>query len=111
MRAGASSMRAHRGGARWRHRGPLRNESIGVIIDADTDAAGTAASFETGLTRLTHQPVRNGAWTVGPPRVGRFVVPRAGKPGEIESLIWESWSSDGANAAAKACVETSTDRS
>jgi hypothetical protein len=78
---------------------------IAVIADADADAAATAASLEARLSKITSQDVKNGAWTVGPPRMGLYVVPGDGRPGEIETLFWEAWSNDPANAAATGCID------
>jgi hypothetical protein len=87
----------------------LRKRAIGVIADADHNPAGTAASLANRLTTITGQQVRAGAWTAGPPRIGFFVVPGADQPGEIESLVWQAWSNDPANAAARACIESYLD--
>jgi hypothetical protein len=78
---------------------------IAVVADADADAAATATSLETRLSKITSQEVKNGAWTTGPPRIGLYVVPGDGRPGEIETLFWEAWSNDPANAAARGCID------
>ena len=83
---------------------------IGVIMDADDNPAGTFIGFQSALARLTGQSVpAAGMWTHGTPRIGLFVAPDAGSKGEIETLVWRAWSADGANAAAKQCIETFTD--
>ena len=40
--------------------------TIGVILDADTDARSTGIELTNLLTRLTSQAVTAGAWTGGP---------------------------------------------
>lgn len=80
--------------------------AIGLIADADTDPAATCQSLEGVLSAITHQTVKAGAWTAGPPRIGLFIVPGAGRKGEIETLVWESWSNDPKNVGPKQCVET-----
>jgi len=79
--------------------------AIGVVVDADTDPAATSQTLESALSAITGQPVKTGAWTVGPPRIGLFVVPGPGRQGEIETLVWEAWSNDPVNADARTCVE------
>lgn len=54
---------------------------------------------------MTGQVVTAGGWTDGPPRIGLHVVPGGGRTGALESLVWEAWSKDPANAAAKDCIE------
>jgi hypothetical protein len=81
------------------------SKRIAVIADADNNAATTAAYLETRLSKITSQEVRNGAWTVGPPRIGLYIVPGDGRPGEIETLFWEAWSNDPANASARDCID------
>lgn|GEM_PF-4789235 len=54
--------------------------SIGVIVDADDDAPGTALWLTAELSRITGQPVQVGGFIAGPPRVGCFVVPAADTP-------------------------------
>lgn len=80
--------------------------AIGVVVDADTNPAATSQTLETVLSTITDQPVKTGTWTAGPPSIGLFVVPGGGRPGEIETLVWEAWSSDPANAGPKTCVDT-----
>lgn len=80
--------------------------AIGVIVDADTDAAATSQRLAAVLSTITGQPVTTGAWTPGPPRIGLFVVPGGGRQGEIETLVWEAWSNDPANAGPKTCIDS-----
>lgn len=80
--------------------------TIGVVVDADADAAATSQTLEAVLSAITGQRVTTGTWTAGPPRIGLFVVPGGGKQGEIETLVWEAWSNDPDNAGPKACIDT-----
>ncbi|UQA55622.1 DUF3226 domain-containing protein [Polyangium aurulentum] len=80
--------------------------AIAVIADADANASGTVASLESRLSSITGQGVKDGRWTVGPPRLGLFIVPGNGRAGEIESLVWDAWSSDPVHGGARTCVET-----
>lgn len=83
--------------------------AIGVIADADTDAAGACRSLEAQLSKITGQKVTHGGWTAGPPRIGLYVVPGGGMAGEIESLVWQAWSNDPAHGMAKACIDSFID--
>jgi len=83
-----------------------KKTAIGVVVDADTDAADTSQRLEAALTTITGQPVTTGAWTPGPPRIGLLVVPGGGRQGEIETLVWEAWSNDPANAGPRMCVDS-----
>jgi hypothetical protein len=79
--------------------------AIGVIADADADGAGTARSLGGRLSKITEQDVAAGVWTAGSPRMGLFVVPGADRAGEIETLVWQAWSSDPDNAASRDCID------
>lgn len=81
-------------------------EAIGVLVDGDDNPAGTAASLTTLLSRITGQTVALGQWTSGKPRIGLFIVPGTDQPGEIETLVWNTWSDDPANAGARQCIES-----
>ena len=83
-----------------------QKSAIGVVVDADTDALATVQSLEGVLSAITGQQVENGTWTAGPPSIGLLVVPGGGRPGEIETLVWEAWSNDPKNAGPRQCVET-----
>lgn len=80
-------------------------QAIGVIVDADTSAANTAAELIKLMTRLTGQPVALGAWTNGQPRVGLFVTPDGNSDGEIETLVWKAWSADPVNGHPRKCID------
>lgn len=83
---------------------------IGIIVDADDKPSGTFASLQSKLLQLTKQNVPSvGYWSGGKPDIGVFVTPDGTGNGEVESLVWKSWSTDPANAAAKSCVETYRD--
>jgi hypothetical protein len=76
-------------------------DAIAVIVDADENPAGTVSRFEQLLARVTGQAVSHGAWTQGVPRLGLFVVPAGtATKGEIETLVWDAWSTAPANARA-----------
>lgn len=87
----------------------VEKKAIGVIVDADMDAGGASRSLEARLSKITGQRVTAGGWTAGTPRIGLFVVPGGGRSGEIESLVWEAWSKDPANARAKTCIDSFLD--
>lgn len=80
--------------------------AVAVLVDGDDNPAGTVASLERRLSEMTGQTVTAGAWTDGKPRVGLFVAPGDGQAGEIETLVWETWAADPANAVARQCIET-----
>ena len=79
---------------------------IGVIVDGDANPTGTFVSFQKKLEELAKQKVPSvGTWTGGKPDIGIFVTPDGTSDGEIETLVWRSWSADPANAPVKACIE------
>lgn len=79
--------------------------AFGVIVDADTNVEGTSAQFANVLQRITGQAVRPGQWTGATPRLGLFVTPDGRSNGEIETLVWQAWSSDPANEPSRRCVD------
>jgi hypothetical protein len=80
--------------------------AIGVIVDADQNPAGIAGSMAATLGQLTNQQIAAQTWTQGGPRVGLFVVPSNNATGEIETLVWQSWSSANQNLPARQCIES-----
>jgi hypothetical protein len=78
---------------------------IGVIVDADDAPEGTRNSLQNLLSGITAQKVVDGQWSGGKPNIGLFVVPGGDQRGEIETLVWNSWANDTANARQKLCVE------
>ena len=40
----------------------------------------------------------------GTPKIGLFIVPGGNQPGEIETLVWNSWASDAANTQQRQCI-------
>lgn len=78
--------------------------AIGVIVDANGNPAETRAKMEKLLSELTKQTVVNGQWTGGSPNSGLLVVPGGDQKGEIETLVWNSWANDPANASQKKCI-------
>jgi hypothetical protein len=79
---------------------------LGFIFDADADPEATRAALQAKLTELTGQPVVDGQWTKGIPKIGLFIVPGGNQPGEIETLVWKSWANDPENGRRKQCIET-----
>jgi hypothetical protein len=79
--------------------------ALAFIVDGDQEPQNTRQSLENLLSRLTGQSVLEGKWTDGNPRIGLMVVPNASTKGEIETLVWQSWSADPENEAQKKCVE------
>jgi hypothetical protein len=82
-----------------------RKTVIGFVFDANGNPDATRHSLETLLSNLTGQAVVDGKWTQGNPKIGLMIVPGAGAKGEIETLVWQSWSSNPANAGQKKCIE------
>jgi hypothetical protein len=78
--------------------------AIAVIVDGDQDPLQAEQRLIATLQRATRQNVTTGAWTNGQPRIGLFLVPGQGQPGEIETLVWRSWAADPANHQQRACV-------
>jgi hypothetical protein len=83
-----------------------QKERLAVIVDANGDGPAAAGRFAALLSRLTGQSVECGRWTAGTPRVGLFIVPGPGEAGEIETLVWRSWSASDGNREAVACIES-----
>jgi hypothetical protein len=80
---------------------------IGIIVDADRNAASTFESVRAALQRLSNQNVPAvGTWTDGKPQVGIFVTPDGVSSGEIETLVWRAWTQEAASADQRICVET-----
>ncbi len=82
-----------------------RKSAIAFVMDADDAPETTRKSLQGLLSRLTHQTVVEGEWTSGTPRIGLIVVPGGRTKGEVETLIWQAWSSDPANQTQRKCVE------
>ena len=82
-----------------------RKSAIAFVFDADESHEATRKCLEKLLSNLTGQAVSDGKWTQGIPKIGLMVVPGTGAKGEIETLVWQSWSSNPANAGQKKCVE------
>ena len=79
---------------------------IGVIVDGNGNPAGAFASVQQKLAELTGQTVTaHGTWTGGTPDIGIFITPDGNASGEIETLVWNSWSTDPSNSAVKSCIE------
>lgn len=81
-----------------------RNVSLGFIVDADENPDGTKRSLEKLLSELTGQTVVEGQWTAGKPKIGLLIMPGGAAKGEIETLVWQSWSSQPANDGQRQCI-------
>ena len=79
--------------------------SLAFMVDGDSDPQKTRQTLESVLSRITSQRVVEGKWTGGTPKIGFMVVPDSDTRGEIETLVWQSWSVDPANSAQRKCVE------
>jgi hypothetical protein len=79
--------------------------AIAVIVDADQNPLQAEQRLIATLHSATRQNITPGAWTNGRPRIGLFLVPGQGQPGEIETLVWQSWAADPPNQRQRACVE------
>jgi hypothetical protein len=79
--------------------------AIAIIVDADSAPATTRNSVENLLSGIVGKPVVDGQWSGGKPKIGLYIVPGGDQAGEIETLVWNSWASDAANAAQRRCVE------
>ncbi len=78
---------------------------IGVIVDANGNAAGTFAQVRDVLQQLTGQAIANsGDWSGGDPDVGLLVVPDGNTAGEIETLVWNAWCAEAANTHKRDCI-------
>jgi len=78
--------------------------NLGFIFDADDRPQATRDKLQGLLTKLTGQTVVDGNWTTSTPKVVLFIVPGGDRTGEIETLVWNSWASDPANAHQKQCI-------
>ena len=82
--------------------------SIGVVVDADANAAARIQSVSNVLQKATGRSIQHGVWSPVQPnqaQVGFFVVPDGQQHGEIESLAWQSWANDPPNAAQRQCID------
>jgi len=79
--------------------------ALAFVVDGDVEPQKTRSYMESLLSRLTGQPVAEGEWTTGTPKIGLLVVPDSETKGEVETLVWKSWSADPANAGQRKCVE------
>ncbi len=82
---------------------------IAVVLDADDDATNTFyARVKTKLDALTGCDLKEGEWSTASKdgaKVGFFIAPAPGAVGEIEDLVWSSFSEDPAHAETVRCVE------
>lgn len=80
--------------------------SIGLLLDADDNPAGTIQSVQAQLKAITGRDITEGKWHAGEPSLGFFVAPSGDSRGEIETLAWNSVARDPELAEASAAVET-----
>ncbi len=78
--------------------------AIGIIVDADDNPTGTAQALRDHLNAIAGQLLNEGEWSSGPPRLGFFVVPDAETPGELETLVWNSFPEDSRFSGMKEAV-------
>jgi len=79
--------------------------AIGVIVDADASAQAAFQRFQQVLKKLTGKEVpASGEWTGTTPSIGLLVVPDAATAGELETLVWRSWSADRGNQPVASCI-------
>ena len=69
-------------------------KSIGIILDADDNPAGTVTAISSRLKDITGRELHEGTWEEGSPKLGFFVAPDAITKGEIETLTWNAFPSD-----------------
>ena len=79
-------------------------DSIAVVVDADDNAAGRIEAVSKTLERICGRPLQHGVWLDGNPKIGFFVVPDGQQPGEIETLVWNSWANDSDNQDQQDCI-------
>jgi len=80
---------------------------VGVLVDADDDGRKVANKLVRLLKQLTEREVDEGEWSTNglDVKVGFFVAPHPDEIGEIEDLIWRTFSSDPVHETAVRCVE------
>ena len=80
--------------------------SIGILLDADENAAGTVQSIRSHLKALTGRDVPEGQWhdATGEARLGFFVAPEPTLTGEIETLAWNAFQADDKHTQMKRAV-------
>lgn len=79
-------------------------KSVGILIDADENPAGTARSVKEHLHAITGRDITEGQWQEGEPRLGFFMAPDPQTKGEIETLAWSAFPADASHDGMKAAV-------
>lgn len=81
-------------------------KTIGLLIDADDDAAATAQAVRDRMQALTGLQLTEGSWheQSDGPRVGFFVLPDGVSPGAIETLLWNGFADDERHRSMKGAV-------
>lgn len=82
-------------------------KSIGLLLDADDDAAATAQAVRDRMEPLTGLQLTEGSWHEQPdgPRIGFFVMPDGDSPGTIETLLWNGFADDERHRSMKGAVQ------
>lgn len=83
-----------------------QKKAIAILIDADEDAPWVIGRLKTLIKEITGRDIDEGTWNIGRPGLGFFVAPDGLNPGELETLVWNIWSSDAGNSAGKESVLT-----
>lgn len=81
-------------------------DAIGILLDADDNPTGAIQSLRASLQAITDRELTEGAWTDGPPKLGFFVAPDGVSCGELETLVWNAWSSNPDHKVGKESVLT-----
>jgi len=79
---------------------------VGIVVDANGNPSRTSTELSQLLSGISGQTVSVGTWSAGTPKIGLFVAPDGKSTGEIESLVWQAWAADPANAKPRQCIES-----
>lgn len=83
--------------------------AIGVIVDADANLKNAAQSLSGALKKITGVELQQAEWKLlgnaRPGSIGFFVIGDQQGQGELETVVWNAWANDPANAARKQCIE------
>jgi 5S rRNA maturation endonuclease (ribonuclease M5) len=80
---------------------------VAVILDSDDDGPAFSDRLKARLDILTKRSLAEGEWTDGGPdaKVGFWLAPHPNEVGEIEDLVWRTFTEDPARADEVRCVE------
>jgi hypothetical protein len=81
-------------------------KTIGLLLDADENAAATAQAVRDRMHALTDLQLTEASWHEQPdgPRIGFFVMPDGASPGTIETLLWNGFADDERHRSMKGVV-------